>query len=204
MGGTGQGSNFETQSDAYDFFGVYEEADSMYSDWLNSLNKQEKDAVYKYTTNFFEDLNTAHRQGMDMVDSLYHETIRSNTKALDSAIEKFVLDKAIQVIRGSSNDLIGGYTTAEEINENLKGAIVRDKGYMSTSAVKGSEFDGKVRYEITVPKGKGYGAFIDPLSVYAGIEHEFLLKRNSHFKVLGASNENGQLTVKLKVVNYKS
>ena len=197
--GTSSGVRFTHYQDAYSFFGVNDQfsPDAMFPNWQGFINSAERQAVIDYTGSAYSSINNQLRQnGYDTAPTGLKEKI----DRIDAAIAKFTLDKTLTVIRGSSAHLVGGYTTAAEINANLKGAIVRDKGFMSTSAVTGSEFPGQIKYEITVPKGKGRGAFVAPISQYH-TENEFLLKRGSLFKVLGAHTDtHGQITVRLRVV----
>jgi hypothetical protein len=64
------------------------------------------------------------------------------------------------------------------------GKVLTDKGFASTSVNVGGGFGGQ-KLVIRVPKG-AKGLFVRPLSHYAG-EDEFLLPRNSKFKVISVS-----------------
>ena len=174
---------------------------SAYEDWYRNIDNVEEEEVNKYTGPWYKTVNAVLRSDDVYYDLDVYEQMEvdDSIASLDTAIAKFDLKKNLKVFRGSTSDLVGGYTTVEEINANIKGAIVRDKAYMSTSADKKSPFTDEIRYEIQVPKGKGRGAFVAPISKFKS-EDEFLLKRGTKFKVLGAVNRNGEVVVKLKVV----
>lgn len=197
----GRGGSYERYShyqDAYNFFGVGG-SDGAYPVWERAITNGERESTVLYTGSAYTSINGILRGvGIEKASAQMRGTIEN----IDKAIEKFELKKNLTVYRGSSAQLIGGYTTAEEINANLKGAIVRDKGFMSTSAVHKSAFSGAVKYEIRVPKGKGRGAFVAPISHFKH-ENEFLLKRGSYFRVMGAKVVNGETIVSLKVIDYK-
>lgn len=194
----GRGGSYERYAhytDAYNFFGVGG-SDGAYPVWEKAITSGERDATVYYTGSAYTSINKLLRNdGYDSSSGQMRNTIDN----IDKAISKFDLKKNLTVYRGSGAQLVGGYTTAAEINANMKGAIVRDKGFMSTSAVHGSQFSGKLKYEIKVPKGKGRGAFVAPISHFKH-ENEFLLKRGTQFKVMGAKVVNGQTVVMLKVI----
>ena len=54
-------------------------------------------------------------------------------------------------------------------------------------------------YVIDVPSGKGNGAYIQKYSENPQ-EREFLIKRNSEFKVKDVYQKNGRIVVKLKML----
>lgn len=205
-GKRGSSSGFSTNSaprllrdydDAIDFFGVLSlDGSGAYNQWELATTQDERDSVTKYTSSYYSVLNGILRKG----NSATAED-QKHIKNIDKAISEFVLTDKITVFRGSGTHLINGYSTVEEINKNLKGAIVQDKGYMSTASVKGNNFSGEIMYEITVTPGKGKGAFIAPISHFDKQEIEFLLKRGSKFRVEGARSEKGKPVVSLTVVS---
>ena len=145
-------------------------------------------------------LNNIHTMG-DTDRNLLRKRIHS----LDSAMAKAELQKPIVVHRGSDGSIFGhrgsdgsmidGLTDPAEIMKRFGGRVVRDKGFTSTSAVKGGQFARDIHFIITVPPGKGRGAFIAPISQKEN-ENEFLLNRGSSFLVKKAyRDENAHQTV---------
>ena len=115
--------------------------------------------------------------------------VENEVQQLDSAISKFELKNDIEVHRGISSTALSqwfGTDDVDEINSKFKGGTIQDKGFVSTSTSPDKAFFEKVKLRITVKKGKGKGAYIAPISNYKR-ESEFLLKRNSTFKIKGAS-----------------
>lgn len=172
-------------------------SDGNRSEWVKSLTDDERFVLNSYSAGGYW-INDELRQGVDASNS-------ETAKLMDKAISKFELEQDINVYRNSSADLVNGYTTAEDINKNLKGKTVKDLGYMSTSTSKsvantvdetGTNLYGDVQYEIKVTKGRGKGAYISDVATSPG-ESEFLLKRGTKFKVLGARTEKGKTIVSL-------
>jgi hypothetical protein len=194
----GRGSSFKSFShwqEGYAFFGVNGGKNTMYNSWSSTASHDEKNALTTYTGSAYSSINKALRT--ETRNYNYQKTISD----MDTAIEKFELKKNLTTYRGSSAELVGGYTTAKDINSNLKGTVVKDKGYVSTAVVQSSSFSGEIKYEIDVPKGKGRGTFVAPISHFK-TENEFILKRGTNFLVKGATEDSwGNVTVKLKVVD---
>ena len=67
------------------------------------------------------------------------------------------------------------------------GKVILDKGFMSTSTIKGKEFGGEVRLEILVPAGSK-GAYLgNGVSVVGEGESELLFDKGSRLKIIGVS-----------------
>lgn len=164
--------------------------------WMGSLSPEETQAVSDYTGSAYEELNDALRRERDFDDDGnfdYPELDRQ----LEKAIDKFNLERNTTFTRGSSAALLGGAGTVEEINA-MKGSIVHDRAYTSSSAHTGGGFDGEVIYHIKTPKGKGIGAYVRGLSHFKN-EDEFLFNKGSAFKVLNAYEDSwGQVHCNLR------
>lgn len=199
MGGSGSRfSTYGTPQAANTFFGVG--SGGAFDIWDSEIMDFERDSVIGYTGNDYKWMNKALRKDeFDQLD-LFDQAKINNVEA---ALKQFDLTRSITVFRNSSDTLIGGFSTPDEINKYLKGAIVQDKGFMSTTVIKSTKtgFFGHIRYEVKVPKGKGRGAWVDPISEYSGIEHEFLLQRGTRFRVTGARYDDyGNTVVQLRVL----
>lgn len=195
MGGRGSSSGvkkgggfrtFGSERETYGFFGVGK--GGAYDDWYDAATDMEKTEIYNYTDEDYMDINELLRSGKTSNPYINEETVEK----MDAAIAKFDLKRGITTFRGSSNTLIGGAKTVEQINA-MKGTIVTDKGFMSTTTLKGEEFGG-MKYKIRIPKGKGRGVYVDPMSAHQG-ESEFLLKRNTKFRIAGAEYDEFAETV---------
>lgn len=119
--------------------------------------------------------------------------IRDMITNLDSAIGRFELKDPIRVYRTCEKDVL-------EALKAQPGAVFRDPGYVSTSALSKKVASGNIVMEIDVPPGIGHGAWINPLSGAEDEEFEFLLPRGSEFKVLGVSQRGGDTVIHMEFV----
>lgn len=147
--------------------------------WMAGLSKGEKTAARWYTESNYKPFNKALRDG----DPLSKSQSKHDAN-LQSAINKYTLDKPTIFYRGSSTSFLGGVQTVDEINA-MKGQIISDKAYLSTSASKDAMFKKGCRYRIHTPPGKGIGAYITGLSQHPH-ENEFVFNKGSSFKIMGA------------------
>ena len=187
MGGRG-GRAFKTTdaSKSRAFFGV-NQTNGMFPNWKSSLTTPQLDAVRLYTSSYYEEINgTLRFSGLTNASTSMQDTVRDISAALD----KFKLKRALTVYRGADESIFGGRKTA--------GAKLTDKGFMSTSASEGAQFHNSYRFVITVPAGTGRGAYIAPVSHY-GSENEFLLQRNSTFKIVKAVDNGRIIDVHLRL-----
>ncbi len=177
-------------------------SEGMFADWYNSVTKDELAAAVRYTGSSYTTINRYLRND-DMSNA--PDWVKNTVKNIDSAMKKFELKDAITVWRGGSNKLLGGASSLAQI-EALKGAIVQDKGVMSTAVTKEQMWTtsgGNIGYEVVYPRGKGRGIFVDPVSENHG-EAEFMAARGTHYEVLGGYRDsNGRLICRLKAVYNK-
>ena len=179
------------QSEANKFFGYGN--DGAYDEWEERLKLPERTALADYT-------GTAH--GANKVTGNYNEIneplrdqvpldrdIQNRVEKINNAMNKYELGDDMIVYRGCDSKLFGGLDDADDIKKYYFGRVVRDRGFVSTSAVKGKQFTKKkIQLKIRIPRGKGRGAFISPLSHFPK-EHEFLIKNSSSFRITDVYNE---------------
>lgn len=172
-----------------------DEADAFFGNNLDALTDKEKNALAWYTTSAFSSFNTSLRN-----DNPNHP---NRMKSMDNAIAKGVLTEPITVYRGSSADLLGfkSKPSMSELKELVGGEFI-DKAFVSSSAVKGQgSFKWEpIQYKITVPAGKGRGQWIKHVSDISS-ENEFLMKRNTKFRVTKVEESGGKPLVHLQVVD---
>ena len=204
---------FKSAKEANDFFGVrfqkstsfwdddkydHDASNGVFKDWYNNATRAERNAVITYTGSAFDYINNYLRGVSSDLSDHHKETI----SRMDSAMKKFNLPQAITVYRGSSTKLFGGAGTVEALN-SMKGTIVRDKGFVSTSVYQGAQFEKKLILEIKYPKGRGRGIYAAPISSHQ-TEWEFIGARNTDFKIMGARrDEYGNTIVRLNAVYGK-
>ena len=173
------------------FFGVTsgskENQKGAWGNWYKSMSSDEKTSMVNYTTEHepgnYHEVNNSLRGSRQM-----DQGTQKHIDNMEKSINKFNLEKDMTVFRGSSAQLIGGLTEPADIMKYLGGRSIRDKGFISTSTVKGSQFGGEILYKIRIPKGHGRGALISPLSKYQS-EDEMLLQHGSSFTVVNATKQ---------------
>ena len=147
------------------------------------LSNDEKMAIKDYTTqkigmkinNNIRDQKTLTEHEKDII------------KNLDKIISNYELKCDITIYRGIDNAKFIQDLKQKKINETFG-----EKAFSSTSILHNSSYVRQnikgvnINYEliIKVPKGKGRGAYINTYSTKKDNEYEFLLARNTDFKVL--------------------
>lgn len=223
MGGRGGGSgfsngvytSFNSLDDADTFFG-YKSADNrgMFPDWEKAMSKEERNATILYTKQAYRPINTYLRRGEAAYLSKYSSpgadeyfggdvsSVKNTVDRITSGMDKFDLKKNITVWRGGSTRLVGGATTVEQIKA-MTGSIVRDDGVMSTAVTPDGMWgtSGKrIGYEIQIPRGKGRGVYVSPISNYRH-EQEFMVRPGTRFQIMGAyTNKHGDTICQMRAV----
>ena len=162
--------------------------------WEQSLSNAEYQAVADYSGSDFRSLNSGLRKGKEKELDDHFQSVNVN---LESALDKYTLEKPTTFVRGSTADLLGGASTVEEINA-MAGSIVVDKGFTSSSATVSGAFSGEIKYHIDTPAGKGIGAYIRGISEYGIDENEFLFNKGGMYRVKGAYKEYGDVHVNIE------
>lgn len=175
--------------------------------WNNRKSQAEHDALNKYTGSFYQTSNPILRASENKgksVSEVFDEVSKNNSssfvkwvKDMDKGLSSYENTKAFIGYRGAGYSLLGGVKTYTELKA-MVGKTVHDTGHMSISTVSGHEFDGKVLYEVKVPKGKGIGAYVGQLSKHKS-EAEFLLNRGTIFKITRVRKKEGRPVVTLEV-----
>lgn len=175
--------------------------------WKNSLSKPEMEALQNYTWKEsgdttkanFEDINNYLRTGE--VSKVGKHIIENAIGNIDSALNRFKLDNSITVYRGIDTpslieQVIGEkkYTRdLDSIKNYLNNKTIENKSFTSTSISRqaAGEF-GLGRntsiLQINLPKGTK-GAYLNDIS-YKTKEKEFLLTRNTQFKIKSIRYDN--------------
>ena len=124
-----------------------------------------------------------------VIPPLYREAVNSKKLAvkhneqLDDVIQKYELQDNIRCYRAVKIDALPKFDKLED----LIGKTYTDKSYMSTTPTLDSRFitsDMEYIFQITVPHGKGNGAYLENFT-HVKNEHEFLLPRNCKFSIKG-------------------
>lgn len=166
-----------------------------YIEWKYQVSKAQGEAIYNYSRNYHIQ-NGIFRNGEEYLDKYsqwdktYKEKIVDGAKQLQAVVSNYTAGENFTVYRRTKGQF--------NLNELSQGSErVFDKGFMSTSIEKTitNNFGGDgdiVFFEIEVKKGTKVGAYIEEFSEYAG-EKEFLIKPETRFKVIKATqNDSGQ------------
>lgn len=174
---------FKSGSEANKYF----KQDKDYKEWNIKLSDEEKDAMFMYSGAEYRTLNTALRKSEERKLT---KKQKNRIEKLDKVIENFNLSKPVTVYRVVEPEI------ASKITKTFQ-----DKAFLSTSLDKKAILHHDYALlEINIPKGKGRGAYINDHSMYKNKEYEFLLKRNSKFKVTSKKKEKGRTIITMDLI----
>lgn len=144
-------------------------------DWLKAISSAERNGVEVYTGSAYVNMNEYLRGQRST--TIYADEIKQATAAL----KKASLPEEVIVRRGSDYNMLRelGVDISEENKDKFIGAIVTDKGFMSTSPASDGGFDGDIEYVVKVPKGS-QAMYVDTISRHRG-EEELLINRGGKY-----------------------
>ena len=175
-------TNFKDPHAAHAFFGDNQPG-SMYQSWKSNLSNWQTESVKDYTGSDYRAMNGVLR-GTISTDNADVGTFMQ-IGGVTTAIQQFDLKSPIIVYRGTSHKIFGGKFTVDQFNQ-MKGCTITDNGFGSSAADKAHSWKHKgYIMKITVPQGKGRGAWVDPMSLHKG-EQEFIIQRGSQYRIDGA------------------
>lgn len=170
-------------------------------DWLKAISTQERRGVNVYTSNAYDSMNK-YLRGIKS-DTHYKDEI----KTAQSALAKASLPKETITRRGSDYNMlrelgIGDITPQNK--DRVIGAIVQDKGFVSTSPDPHGGFSGGIEYVIKVPQGS-QAMYVAPISDFEN-ERELLINCGGKFMVEDVEfNSYGDINkIYMTLVNLKS
>lgn len=151
------------------------EMESWCDNWLRVISSAERNGIEVYTGSAYIDMNK-YLRGQRSSTS-YADEIRQATAAL----KKASLPEEVIVRRGSDYNILRelGVDISKANKDKLVGAIVTDKGFLSTSPASGGGFSGDIEYIIKVPKGS-QAMYVDTISLHSG-EQELLINRGGKY-----------------------
>lgn len=143
--------------------------------WTDLITSEERYAVEVYTGSAYENMN-AYLRGQ-ISSTSYADEIKQATAAL----KKARLPEEVIVRRGSDYNMLRelGIDISEANKDKMVGALVTDKGFMSTSPAFDGGFSGDIEYVIKVPKGS-QAMYVDTISQNRG-EEELLINRGGKY-----------------------
>lgn len=158
---------------------LFDDRKEEFDAWEATLNRGERSAISKYTGSDYRTYNSAlRRYDGDYLKANLNKLEKNNVGRLEEALDRYDLKENIITTRVSSGNAFKGGT-------EMVGEIYTDHGFMSTTPVKGSFGYSRAKmttFYIEVPSGKGFGAYVEPISSVSG-EQEFLLQRGSQLMI---------------------
>lgn len=194
--------SFETGEQTNDFFyyddekrGLMARKKSAHGQWTSGLSQEEARAIGQYCADGYYDINNYWRRYGDWQD-INAERVKHQTEMLDGVIARYDLKEPIKVYRAIQPEAFESYW--DDI-QRIVGTEYTDAGFMSTSPIKTSTAVNKdCVMELFIPSGKGRGAYINNVSGFQDEEYEFLLARDSKFRVIGAEETEDKLILKME------
>lgn len=196
--------------------------------FLKDITADEKKALKKYTKDeWFEDINDILRgTHLEELTPKEIKAIEKRTKKtieqISSALKKGVAHTDMKVYRGASGSIFNKVLDkdlikqikdktmdAKELNKKVKGLVVKDDAFMSTTVAPDSpytqDFDFGIFMEIKIDKGATGGGYIAPISTHTG-EREWLLDKGTQLQIEKVSWDEGKQSYKLecKYIDPKS
>ncbi|MCR5048169.1 MAG: ADP-ribosyltransferase [Saccharofermentans sp.] len=163
------------------------------ADWAATLSDVEKEAIKGYTNTDYVDINKKLRGLSDSWTPIHME----RAKAIHFALGRSSIPCDCVVYRGASSDALGAFKGLSD--DELKGKIIRDKGFMSTSLdrdVSSLNFSGGILFEIEVPKGSK-GAYVGNVGQFGHLESEVLFDCNRVMEIKDVQTINGKRIIKV-------
>lgn len=164
-----------------------------YQTWLSALPKVQVDDLNSYTSHRYMYINGYKRSTLkNPLPNDELKRVKSEISGIVQALNSSTVTKPITVYRRMEKEWLPRFKQLHD-----SGKLFEDKGFMSTTIIRGSfkgndengvplnhlnENNGFVEMIIHVPKGKGIGGYIRPISDYSS-EFEFLLNCNSRFSI---------------------
>lgn len=146
-------------------------------DWLRTISASERRGVEVYTGSAYYDMNKFLRGRTSSTS--YEDEIKMCAQALSKAS----LPQETIVRRGADYNMLRelGVPVTESNKGALIGAIVEDKGFMSTSPAPHGGFSGDIEYVIRLPQGS-QAMYVDSISRHKG-EEELLINKGGRYQV---------------------
>ncbi len=196
--------------------------------FLKDITAEEKKAIKKYTSdNWYEDINDSlrrtHLEGLTEKEiKKLDKRVKKVIEQISSGLKKGVAHTDLKVFRGTSEsvfkkvldkDVIEQIRTknidAKDLNKKVKGLIIKDDGFMSTTVApegpSSEDFNYGIFMEIKIDKGATGGGYIAPISEHS-TEREWLLDKGTQLQIEKISWDEEKQSYKLecKYIDPKS
>ncbi len=156
---------------------------------IPELKRKEGESLGGYMKRRLSDPYKAYRDALNL-----QKQLNSYNNGLDKTIQCFRLHDNIVVYRQIDRNALPEFKDIRE----LVGKTYSDASYMSTSPTPLSSF-GSYTLKIKVPSGIGRGAYLEELTS-SPQEYEFLLARETKFKITNVINKKAQSLIEMEVI----
>ena len=183
---------FSSRQAAEQVLGAAGDPNGAYEVWKNKLSKDHFEAIKQYTGRWFRIINGILR---DTLVPSFDEYLKADEyiPLVEQALDKYELKQDVVLHRQVEDKMLPLFQKAFKSPDKL----FVDEGFFSTTAVMDSfKKRNGMDLIVKVPKGKGRGAWVQPLSRYPH-ENEFLLNNHSIFTVNKIEQVNGRWRVEL-------
>lgn len=218
--GTGSGTDYTSFPDVSDFKGfaygpgdgsdvaAFFKNNSNYDELINSMDGDDKDSFRGWANGWFMD-----GQQYNGFDSMTRSE-KKMTTTFDRYLDQSTLSKGVILARSSDAQLVlgaGNKTGSLADFQAAEGSIVGSKGCMSFGAASTGlsigSYRKSVEYKLKIPGGtKGAGMFIGDKRIngWGAEQREFMVNRDTLFKVGKATESRGTITVELTYVGRQA
>lgn len=171
-----------------------EELGKNLNNFTEKPTQAEIEALRTYSGIAYRAINMALRRGTDA--GQYAQTILD----LDSVFQKCTLNEDVLLQRGVDGVALGQlWSMVTRDPKSVIGAVVEDKGFMSTSINAGSRFSGECVFQIKAPKGTR-AVYMAEWSKFRR-EYEVLLPRGTKLKIVDVKKIDGIYHFLMEVVS---
>ncbi|WP_218128903.1 ADP-ribosyltransferase [Nonomuraea maritima] len=160
---------------------------------LPDLTPDELRALQDYGGPGYLDINAALRAKATDPNVVWSPKLTDEIAAMDQAIAKSQLPSDVVLHRGVGKhflEAVGVDINSPREMQQLRGHVITEPGYLSTSVGQRAGFDGDVRLMLRAPKGH------EAINMYPITnlidEREILLRRGTSYIVRGVYRKNGQ------------
>lgn len=172
----------------------------IYKEYTNNLSESDKELARQYTGFTATNINRGLRIGK------LTETLKQKINQLDKIVENGILPENVILKRGTIIQSFEGFEDIKSLSDvdlcKLKGRILVDKAFGSTSLIEPQEMGRNVIMNIYASKGFKGAVYLEPVAYNKFKEQqEILLKRSCKYKVIDAIIKENKLYLEVKLID---
>lgn len=172
----------------------------IYKEYTNNLSESDKELARQYTGFTATNINRGLRIGK------LTETLKQKINQLDKIVGNGILPENVILKRGTIIQSFEGFEDIKSLSDvdlcKLKGRILVDKAFGSTSLIEPQEMGRNVIMNIYASKGFKGAVYLEPVAYNKFKEQqEILLKRSCKYKVIDAIIKENKLYLEVKLID---